>query len=83
MTALTMMNCRFDQASPACEMRSGSGTFFAFFWRSSSSFRLSSTCSRRTFGPARLVAAARAAAGSARVTLCWRSSAWRSPDSSG
>jgi hypothetical protein len=76
--ALMMMNWRFDQLNPACEMRIGSGRFFIFFWRSSSSLIDSSTCSRRTLGPRPLVAATRA--GSARVTLCWRCSTRRSPE---
>jgi hypothetical protein len=80
MTALMMMNCRFDQLKPACSMRIGSGRFFIFFCLSSSSFRLSSTCSRRTFGVRPGLAAARRAPGSARVTLCWRFSTNRSPD---
>jgi len=78
MTALTMMNWRFDQLRPACAMRIGKGRFFAFFSRSSSSLSVSSTCSRRTFGPAR--PAATRAAGSERVMVSWRRSAFRSPD---
>ena len=40
-------NRRFDQVSPACEMRAASGRRLAFFCRSSISLSVPCTCSRR------------------------------------
>ena len=74
------MNWFFDQDRPACVILIGSGRFFGFLDLTSSSFSVSSTCSRRDFCCMRLVARA---AGSARVALASRCSALRSPDSSG
>ena len=71
-------NFRFDQDRPACAIRTDSGGDFALDLRSSISFRLPSTCSRRDFcwlgrGPERT-------GDPVRVTVSLRFSACRSPD---
>ncbi len=68
-------NCRFDHLSPAWPIRTEIGTFLLFLWRSSNSFSVCSTTSRRD-----LCCPRARTTGSALATLAMRFSACRSPD---